>query len=182
MQLASLPLVTSEYQQQVHYQQQSEYQQQCQTQECITFCCQPPRRKRVNLYRHAELSEEVTYGEVQGSLFANFQTLYQLFSGDMLNCENLAADMLVKAGIMSDADASAALSAGFDEGSVIEYFRIITQANPHACDAFNILVGLVRVCRISFHQAVVAANHLYTTGASVEESLSLVNYKLFEPW
>jgi len=132
---------------------------------------QKKRNVRVNLYRHADCSEEITRGIINSAcLFTNFENLYQLFSVDMLKRENLLAEMLVKAGIISDADATAALSAAPDL-TVSDYLRV----NGHTfCEAFVTLADMMRSGRLSFNQAVVAANHVYMAGASIEDSLLLV--------
>lgn len=99
--------------------------------------------------------------------------LQQLFPVEIRKRENLLADMLVKGGVLSQADAATAI-AGAPELSVMEYFQETTNASATVCDALTRLAELAGECKIPFDSAVVAANHIYKTGVSLEESLLLV--------
>jgi hypothetical protein len=133
------------------------------------------RPSRVNIYRNAQFDGEITMGFNPTSLFANCEIMSQALSADMAQRENLLVDILVKAGIISDADAAAALAVS-PECTAIEYVRIFCHKSAGACDAFVTLLEKVWGGRISLNQAVVAANHVYTSGASVAEAVRLVKW------
>ena len=133
-------------------------------------------RAQVNTYRNARISGEVTLCLTPISSFATCEAKGQTASPAEISLrENLLVEILVRAAVISDADAVAAL-AGSHNSSAIEYVRIFCRKSAGACDAFVILLEKAWTGRLTLNQAAVAANHVYMAGASVAEAVQLVKW------
>jgi hypothetical protein len=133
----------------------------------------PPKSRKVNIYRYAEVSGEITIGFSAASAFGNNELLSHTFSAAIAEREKLLVDMLIKAGILSHSEAASALATSLDM-PIISYLKSFCNKSEEVCSMFSDLAEKVWDKEMSLNQAAVAANHFYTANASVAEALTLV--------
>lgn len=95
-----------------------------------------PNCKKVNIYRNAEVSDEITIGFNPASIFGNHEMVLQGLSTAMVEHENLLVDMLIKAGVISHSQAASALATS-PELPVINYLKSFCFKSDAVCTGFS---------------------------------------------